>query len=166
MPPRLVATVRFIIYSPGCASDFFQGCGRTFFYGAEQIADATLIRWNHTLEDRAAGAGPARDQHLFKDRGSGCDHVRLFRKSIEQRRPILNAVVGYAKQADVRGRSDQSLLQILTKAIIDRERDDKRSHARRYPYNRNAGDDADKRLTALGAQVAGRDEEFKAHGRY
>ncbi len=32
------------------------------------------------------------------------------------------------------------------------------------PSNGDAGDDPDERLAALGAKVAGRDEEFEAHG--
>ena len=39
-----------------------------------------------------------------------------------------------------------------------------RGYARGYSGNRDAGDDADERLAALGAQVAGRNEKFKAHG--
>ncbi len=89
--------------------------------------------------------------------------MRLFGKALEQRRPILDAVVGYAQQADVRSGSDEALLQVLAKAVVDGQRDDERSHARRYSDNRDAGDDADESLAALGAQVAGRDEEFKAH---
>ena len=61
------------------------------------------------------------------------------------------------------GGADEALLQVLTKAIVDGERHDERSHARGYSDDRDAGDDADKRLSALGAEVAGRDEEFKAH---
>ena len=90
--------------------------------------------------------------------------MRLFGKTFEQRRPIFDAVVGYAQQADMRGGSDEAILQILAKAVVDGECDDERSDARGYSDNRDAGDDADEGLPALGAQVAGRDEEFKAHG--
>ncbi len=89
--------------------------------------------------------------------------MRLFGKAVEQRRPILDAVVGYAQKADMRGGPDEALLQVLAKAVVDGESDDERSHARGYSDDRNAGDDADESLAALGAQVAGRDEEFKAH---
>ena len=89
--------------------------------------------------------------------------MRLFGEAIEQWRPILDAVVGYPQQADVRGRSNEALLQILAKAVVDGERDDERSHARGYSDDRDAGDDADESLAAFGAQVAGRDEEFEAH---
>ena len=145
---------------------FLQGCGGAFFYGVEQVADPALIRWNHALEDGAAGAGAAGNQHLLKDRGSGRDHMRLFGKALQQRRPILDAVVGYAQEAYVRSGSDEALLQVLAKAVVDGQRDDERSHARGYSDDRNAGDDADERLAALGAQVAGRDEEFKAHAEH
>ena len=88
----------------------------------------------------------------------------LFGEAIEERRPVFDAVVGDAEEADVGGGSDEALLQVLAKAVVDGEGDDEGSHAGGYSDNRDAGDDADKRLAALGAQVAGRDEEFKAHG--
>jgi hypothetical protein len=89
--------------------------------------------------------------------------VRLFGEAIEERRPILDAVVGHAQQADVRCGSDEAFLQVLAKAVVDGERDDERGYACGHSDYRDAGDDADKGLAALGAKVAGRDEEFEAH---
>jgi hypothetical protein len=57
------------------------------------------------------------------------------------------------------------LLQILPEAVIDGQRHDQRSDARCDTDNGNAGDDPDKGLPPFGAQVASRDEEFKAHGK-
>src|SRR5258706_15412433 len=89
--------------------------------------------------------------------------MRLFRQPIKQRRPIPDAVVGDPEQADVRRGSDEALLQILAKAVVDGERNDERGHTRSYPDNRDASNDPNKRLPPFGAQVAGRDEEFEAH---
>ena len=79
--------------------------------------------------------------------------MRLFGKALQQRRPVLDAVVGHAQQADMRSGSDQALLQILAKAVVDGESDDERSHARGYSDDRDAGNNADKGLSPLGAQV-------------
>ena len=59
------------------------------------------------------------DQHLLEDCGGCSDHVRLLGKSVEQWRPIFDAVVGHAQQADVRRGSDEALLQVLAKAVVD-----------------------------------------------
>ena len=59
--------------------------------------------------------------------------------------------------------SDEAILQILAKSVVDGQCDDERGYAGGYSGNRDAGDDADEGLAALGAQVAGRDEEFEAH---
>ena len=42
-------------------SVFFERGGGTFFDGVEEIADFSFVRWNHALEDCAAGAGAAGD---------------------------------------------------------------------------------------------------------
>src|ERR1700722_4485215 len=89
--------------------------------------------------------------------------MRPLRQPIHQRRPIAKAIVGNALQTDMRSRSQQPLLQVLTKSVVDRERYDERRHPRRHPSNGNSGDDTNKRLPPFGAQVAGRDEKFKAH---
>ena len=55
------------------------------------------------------------------------------------------------------------MLQILAKSIIDRQRNYQRSDSRRHSGNRNSGNDANKCLPPFSAQVAGRNEKFKAH---
>jgi hypothetical protein len=91
--------------------------------------------------------------------------VRLFRKTFEERRPIFDAVISYAEQADVRGGSNEALLQVLAKSIVDGEGDDERGDAGGDSEDGDAGDDADESLASFGTQVAGRYEEFKAHER-
>src|SRR5882762_950200 len=60
---------------------------------------------------------------------------------------------------------EQSLLQVLPKAIVDRERNNQRSYTGRDTSNRNAGNDADKSLASFRSEIAGCDEEFEAHGK-
>src|SRR5215471_9989040 len=87
----------------------------------------------------------------------------LMRKPLHQRRPIFDPMVRDALQADVRSRSKQPLLQILAESVVDGESDHERRNTGRNTGNGDSGDDADKRLPALGAEVAGGDEEFEAH---
>ena len=63
----------------------------------------------------------------------------------------------------MRGRAQQPVLQVLAESVVDGERDDQRRHSGGDSGDGNAGDDANDRLAAFGAQVAGRDEEFEAH---
>src|ERR1022692_2419328 len=100
---------------------FFEGGRGTFVYGVEQIADFSFVGGNHAFEDGAAGAGSARDQDLLENCGGGGDHVRLFGEASEQGRPVFDAVVSDAEEADVGGGSDEALLQILAKAVVDSE---------------------------------------------
>ena len=112
----------------------------------------------------AAGARAARDQDLFEDRGSGGDDVGLVRQAVQERGPVLDAVVGDALQADVRRGTEQALLQVLAKSVGDGHGDDERGDSGGDSGDGDAGDDADEGLPSFGAQVAGRDEEFEAHG--
>ena len=139
------------------------GSRRSFLHRIQQVSDLPLIARDHSLEHRTARPRSARDQDLLENRGSGGDHMRLFGEPIHQRRPVLDAVVGNALQADVGSGAQQALLQVLAKAIGDRHRDYERGHARGNANDGNAGDDADEGLPSFGAQVAGRDEEFEAH---
>jgi hypothetical protein len=63
----------------------------------------------------------------------------------------------------VRSRPEEPRLQVLSKAVIDGQRYDQRSHARRYPQDGDARDDSNECLAAFGAKVSGCDEEFEAH---
>ena len=86
-------------------------------------------------------------------------------ETFEQRGPILDAVALHAQQADVGGRTEQTLLQVLPKPVVDSKRDDQRSYTRRYPQDGDRGDHADERLPALGAKITSCNEEFEAHQR-
>ncbi len=90
--------------------------------------------------------------------------MRLLRQPVHKCRPLFNSVVGNPLQADMRSRTQEPLLQILTKAVVDSQRHDQRRHARSNSDHGNAGDDADKRLPPFGAQIAGRNKKFEAHG--
>jgi hypothetical protein len=59
---------------------------------------------------------------------SGHD-VRLLRKTIHQRTPVLDAITLNAKQVDVRSRTEKTILQILAESIVDGERNDERCYA-------------------------------------
>src|ERR1700689_4951587 len=89
--------------------------------------------------------------------------MRLFRKTIHERGPVFDAVVGDALQADVRRGAEQALLEVLAKSVGDGHGDHERGNAGGDAGDGDAGDDADEGLAALSAQVAGRDEEFEAH---
>src|SRR5690348_414788 len=87
----------------------------------------------------------------------------LVRKPLHQRRPVLNPVVGDSLQADMGSRTEQPLLQVLAKSVIDCQSYDKRRNPGGDSRDRNPGDDSDKRLTALSAKISGCDEKFEAH---
>ncbi len=101
---------------------------------------------------------------MFEDGGSGGDDVGLVGEAVHERGPVVNAVIGDALQADVGSRTEQTLLEVLAKSVGDGHGDHERSHAGSDTGDGDAGDDADEGLAAFGAQVAGRDEEFEAHG--
>jgi hypothetical protein len=61
--------------------------------------------------------------------------------------------------------TEQAILQVLTKAIVNGECDDEGSNSGSDSKDGNSRDDANESLAALGAQVSGSDEEFKSHGR-
>jgi hypothetical protein len=63
----------------------------------------------------------------------------------------------------VRSRAQQTVLEILAKSIVYRERDDQGSDSSRDPGDGNAGNNANDGLATFGAKVARSDEEFEAH---
>jgi hypothetical protein len=89
--------------------------------------------------------------------------VRLLRKAIHERLPIFDAVALDSQQVHVGSRTEQTVLQVLAEAVVDGQSDDEGGYSGGHTQDRNAGDDADDSLAALGAQVAGRDEEFEFH---
>src|SRR5271165_2371123 len=132
-------------------------------YCVEQIADFALVGGDHAFEDGAAGAGAAGDEDLLENCGRGGDDVRLFGKTFEERRPIFDAIVGDAEQADVRGGSDEALLQVLAKSIVNGEGDDERGDTGGDSEDGDAGDDADEGLTSLRTQISSCDKQLKPH---
>ncbi len=141
----------------------FQRRCRSRRYRLQQIADLSLILRQHSFQHRPACPRPARNQHLLVNRRSCRHHMRLLRQFFEQRTPIAHPVALYPQQADVRRRTQQPRLQILPKSVIDGQRDNQRSHSRRHAQDRDAGDDANKRLPPFGAQISSRNEKFEAH---
>jgi hypothetical protein len=89
--------------------------------------------------------------------------VRLLRQPVHERRPVLDAVISNAQQADMRGRAEQTLLEVLAKSIVDRQSNDQRRDPCGNSHDRDTGNDADKGLPSLGAKVSGCDEEFETH---
>ena len=63
----------------------------------------------------------------------------------------------------MRTRTEQTVLQILTKSIIDCQRHNQRSDPGSDSGDGNAGNDANHRLASFGAKVARSDEKFEAH---
>ena len=61
-------------------------------------------------------------------------------------------------------RPEQAVLQVLAKAVVDSKCNDEGSHARSDAQDGNDRDQADNGLAPFGAEVAGGDEEFEAHG--
>ena len=65
----------------------------------------------------------------------------------------------------MRSRTQQPILQVLAKSIVDGEGHDQRSDSGRDSGDRNASDHANDGLASFSAEIAGRDEEFEAHRR-
>jgi hypothetical protein len=56
---------------------------------------------------------------LLENCGSVGYDVGFLREAFEERRPVLDSIVGNAEETDVRGRADEALLEVLAKAVID-----------------------------------------------
>ena len=78
----------------------------------------------------------------------------LFCQPIHQRMPIFDPVALNQQQIYVGGRTEQPILKILAKSVVDSERHHERSHTCRNPGDGNAGNDTDDSLAPLGAEVA------------
>jgi hypothetical protein len=89
--------------------------------------------------------------------------MRLLRQAVHERGPVFDAVVGDALQGDVRRGSQQALLEVLTKSVIDSEGDDERGDSGSDSDNGDAGDDADESLAPFRTEIAAGYEKFKAH---
>jgi hypothetical protein len=63
----------------------------------------------------------------------------------------------------MRTRAQQTVLEILAKSIVYRERDDQGSDSSRDPGDGNAGDDPNDGLATFGTKVARGYEEFETH---
>jgi hypothetical protein len=89
--------------------------------------------------------------------------MRLLGEAIQESGPVFNAIVGDALQADIGGRAEQPLLQVLPKSIVDSEGDHERSHAGGNSSDGDCGDNANESLAPLGAEIAAGDKQFEAH---
>ncbi len=127
------------------------------------VADLALVGGDDAFQDRALGPCAARDQNLFVDGGRSGNHMGLLLQAREQCLPVADAVAFDTQQIDVRGGTEQPVLQVLTKSVVDGQRDDERSHASRHSNDGDDGDDADDSLSPLGPQVARGYEEFELH---
>lgn len=61
----------------------------------------------------------------------------------------------------MRGGAEQAGLEVLGESVVDGKSDDERCDTGGDSRNGDSGDYADDGLTAFGAEVTGRDEEFK-----
>ena len=89
--------------------------------------------------------------------------MRLLLQSRKQVLPVADAIAFDAQQVDVRSRTEQALLQVLAKSVVDGQRDDERSDARRDSDNGDDGDDPNDGLAPFGPQITRRDKEFELH---
>ena len=89
--------------------------------------------------------------------------MRLALNPLQQMPPVANAITTRAFDTDMRGRSEESVLQILPKAVGDSESNDERGHSCSNADDRDRRDDSNHSLAALGPEISRRDEEFEAH---
>ncbi len=141
---RRALRVRRLIERPG-------RCPR--FDAFQNRADLVFVLRNDAFQYAALRARAARDQNLLVDRGRSRNHVRLLLQSREQRLPIANTIALHPQQVDVRRRTQQAVLQVLAKPVVDGQRDDQRRDARRHSNNRDHGDDPDDGLPPFGPQI-------------
>ncbi len=66
----------------------------------------------------------------------------------------------------MRTRTEKTVLQVLTKSIVDCQRDHQGSDSGSNSSDGNASDDANHRLAPFSAKVARGDEKFEAHRSY
>lgn len=89
--------------------------------------------------------------------------MRLALHSFQQTTPLSNAIALRALQADVSCGCEQTVLQVLAKAVGNSESDDKGSDSGGHSDDGDDGDYSDYGLTALGSQVPPRNEELEGH---
>src|SRR5271157_5679293 len=81
----------------------------------------------------------------------------------EQRLPVADSVGFDAQQIDVGCGTEETVLQVLAKSVINGQRDDERGDTGRDSNNRNDSNDSDYGLAALGPQIPRGNKEFKLH---
>ena len=84
-------------------------------------------------------------------------------EALQQRAPVADAIVFHPHQVDVRGGAEEAFLQVLAESIVDGQGDDERGDSGGDADDGDRSDDSDDRLAALGAKIAGGDEELEAH---
>src|SRR5215467_16079710 len=89
--------------------------------------------------------------------------MRLLLQSCHQRSPVANAVTHGSQQIHMRRRSQQAILQVLPKSVVNREGNDQRRNSGGHAGDGDSRDHANDGLLALSTQIARRDEEFETH---
>ena len=141
----------------------FKILGRAGDDGAEQAADRPLLVGDDALDEREAGAGTTRDQHLSVDSRRGGGDVRNAAQAVEQRLPVANAVRLDAHQVHVGRDAEQTPLEVLPHAVGDGQGDDERSHTRGHAGDGDDGDHAHNGLPPLGLQIPGCYVQLESH---
>ena len=163
-PGVSIARLASLGISRPMARSFFQRLRRTKLHAVEKSADVALVRGDHSFKHRAARPWTTGDQHLLKYRWSGGHHMRLPAKALEKWLPVPNTVILYTDQINVGGGTEQAVLQVLTKTIVDGESDHQRGNPGSDPSYGNTGDDADHGLPAFRPEISRSDKKFETHG--
>jgi hypothetical protein len=82
---------------------------------------------------------------------------------VEQWTPIANAIALRTFEAHMSSRSQQTILQILAKSIVDCEGDNQRRNSSRDSDDGDGRDHSNHGLAALGSQVSRGNEELEWH---
>src|SRR5437763_15104875 len=92
--------------------------------------------------------------------------MRLLLQAAQQPLPTTDATRLDAGKIHVRGRSQQAVLKVLPKAVVDGQSDDERGHSRSHTDDGNNGDDTHDALTALGAKITGSNKKLESQAIY
>jgi hypothetical protein len=131
--------------------------------GLQKVANFAFVLRNNALDERAARARPARDEHLsIKPRRDGL-HMGNRGEPRHQRTPVADAVPGRTHQVDMGCGADEAFLQVAAHAVGNSERDDQRGDSRRDADDGDSRDESDDSLPTAGAQVPGGDKKLKTH---
>ena len=133
--------------------------------GLEEVADTELVVGEDALDEGTAVAGAAGDEDLTVEAGSSGGDVGLGREALQQRTPVADAVACGVHELHVGEGTDEALLEVAAHAVGDGEGDDERGDSGGDAEDGDYSHQPDDRLTAASAEITGRDEELKSHGR-